>query len=200
MTRTSAPDVYSPVMKTVHWATVLLVLGLLCIGWTMNSGLEMPRETLQGLFIWHKSLGIVVLALTLFRLAWRLTHRMPVMPPGLRPWEALATEAVHKLLYLLLLLQTLSGWCLVSLASVPFRFFGLFPMPRIPFLPMGQQAMALGEFLENIHGAMAGILAILIVLHAGAALKHHFLARDAVLLRMAPRCLGPLLQRLRGEH
>ena len=200
MPRTAVSAVYSPVMKTVHWTTVVLVIALLLIGWTMTSGFVMSRTALDALLGWHKSLGILVLFLTLFRIAWRGTHRPPALPPGLRPWEIVAVEVVHKLLYVLLVLQPVTGWCLSTLSPVKTRFFGSFFIPNLPFLSGFRYSPVAREALEGAHGFMAGLLAVLLVVHAGAAFKHHFMVRDDVLLRMAPASLGPALKKLRGER
>lgn len=200
MAQATVPTAYTPVMKTVHWTTVVIVITLLGIGWTMTDNATMSRATIEMLIGWHKSLGILVLLLTLFRIAWGRTHRAPPLPPGLKPWEVVVVGVVHRLLYVLLILQPLTGWGIATLSSAKFRFFGLFEMPDLPFLAGVQQPLVVREGLEGIHGTVAGILAVLIVLHAAAAFKHHFMIRDAVLLRMAPAGLGPFLNRLRGER
>jgi cytochrome b561 len=181
---------YDPVWKTVHWLTVATVLALFLLGGIMSRGTPV-------LIMWHESLGIFVLMLTLARLLWRTTHVPPPLPGGLRPWEAVAAVAVHKLFYVFLILQPLIGWSLYSLSPRATLFFGLFPIPKLPLGELAGQATR--GVLAGAHGAGAAILAILFVLHAGAALKHHFVLRDHVLLRMAPDALGEMLRRLRRE-
>ena len=180
---------YDAVWKTIHWLTVAIVLALFVLGGLMS------RQT-PSLVMWHESLGICVLLLTLARLAWRFGHTPPPLPGGLRPWEAFAAVAVHRLFYVCLLLQPLVGWSLYSLSPAPRLFFGLFPIPR---LPLGGLAGGAREVLAGAHGAVAALLALLFLLHVGAAMKHHLVLRDHVLLRMAPAWLAPLLDRLRGN-
>lgn len=190
---------YTPVMKTVHWTTVALVLALLALGWSMS---DLPRTdpVRAGLFGWHKSLGLCLLALTVFRFGWRRAHPAPPLPPGLRPWEIRLVHLVHGALYALLFLQPLTGWILHSLARSTTRFFGWFPIPALP-LPAGFIGnRSVIEAVEGVHSAGAALLAVLVALHVGAALKHHFLVRDTVLLRMMPEAFGPWLRRLRGER
>lgn len=199
MTSQEAAQGYTPVMKTVHWVTVALVVALLILGWSM-SDLPGSDPLRAGLFRWHKSLGLCLLALTLFRYVWRRRHPAPPLPPGLRPWEIRLVHLVHGALYAMLVLQPLTGWALHSLVPNTTLFFGFFPIPTLP-MPAG----FLGnrdviELVEDIHSTGAAFFAVLIVLHVGAALKHHFVVRDSVLLRMAPESLGPWLRRLRGER
>lgn len=181
---------YDPVWKTIHWLTVAVILALFVLGGTMS------RNT-PHLVMWHESLGLCLLLLTLARLVWRFGHAAPPLPGGLRPWEAFAAVAVHRLFYVCLLLQPLIGWSLYSLSPVPRAFFGLFPIPKLPW--GGLAGAGARELLAGAHGAVAALLALLFFLHAGAAVKHHFVLRDDVLLRMAPAGLAPLLTRLRGR-
>lgn len=190
MAATGIPMVYDPVWKTFHWLTVLLVVALLAIGWTMSGPV---------LFMWHASLGVTLLAVMLARFFWRATHPVPPVPAALRPWEIKVLVIVQVLFYVLLLAQPLLGWALYSLAPSTTRFFGLTTLPRLPFFSGPATSTGVRALLEGAHATIATLLAGLVVLHAGAAMKHHFVIRDDVLLRMAPRSLGPFLSRLRGQ-
>lgn len=200
MLQLGRPHDYGSVLKAIHWTTVAVVLALLVIGPVMTSDLALSDQTRAGLFGLHKSLGICILLLTLLRLSWRASHRVPALPPGLRPWEIRLVGVIHKLFYVLLLLQPLSGWAISSLEPHKSRFFGMFRIPDLPLPAAWANAEPVIEALEGVHTTLAAILTVAIVLHVGAALKHHFLIRDDVLLRMSPRALGPLLRRLRGER
>ena len=193
------PVAYSPVMKTFHWTTVALVATLLALGWTMTSDLETIKPIRGALFALHKSLGLTILLLTVLRICWRSTHPVPPMPPVLRPWEVAVFKTVHYLLYTMLLVQPLVGWTIVTIMQKKSLFFGLFPFPDLPLLPAFQNPKAAADFLGNVHAAGAMVLVALLVLHVGAAFRHHFLIRDNVLFRMAPTWLGPWLARLRKE-
>jgi len=194
------PHVYNPGLKTIHWTTVVVVLALLAVGGAMTSGLALSGPTRGALYGLHKSLGLFVLFLTLFRLYWRSSSQTPALPGGLRPWEIRLAGYVHKLFYVLLLLQPLVGWMLYSASPRKSLFFGLFRIPDLPFRPDWANSPSVIENLEDVHTTLAVILTVAIVLHVGAALKHHFVIRDDVLLRMSPAALGPLLRRLRGER
>ncbi len=152
-----------------HWVIAALVLVNLWIG------------IVGGSMSAHKAIGITVLALTIGRIGWRLGHAPPPLPPGTPSWERMAAKVSHVLFYVLLLLVPLTGWAMASGAKrYPLDWFGLFP---IPYLPISPSAAHLGHELHEVVGfGMAGLVA----LHIAAALRHHFLLRDGVLLRMLP--------------
>lgn len=160
---------YSRVAILFHWVIAALVVANLWIGLIGGS---MPV---------HKAVGITVLVLTLGRIAWRLGHRPPPLPPETAGWERMAARASHFAFYVLLLVVPLTVWAMASGAKrYPLDWFGLFP---IPYLPISDSAAHLGHELHEIVGfGMAGLVA----LHVAAALRHHFLLRDGVLARMLP--------------
>jgi len=199
MSHSAIPDAYSGVMKTIHWTTAAVIIALLLIGWTMTGVEALPGPTRGALYGLHKSLGVLVLLLTLFRLPWRLAHRTPELPPTLRPWEIRLVGLVHRLFYVLLMAQPVVGWMLYSISTHKSLFFGLFRIPDLPFLARFAGNAAVVDALEGLHGTLAALLAVLIGLHVAAAVKHHFLARDDVLLHMTPALFAPLLRRLRGQ-
>ena len=127
------PSVYTPVMKTIHWTTAAIVIALLILGWTMTASNLITESTRGTLFGWHKSLGVTILLLSLVRFLG-VRHAAPAMPAGLRPWEAALAGLVHKLFYVLLILQPLTGWMLHTVEPHKALFFDLFPIPGLPFL------------------------------------------------------------------
>jgi cytochrome b561 len=93
--------------KALHWAIVALLVVQYSIGWLMPDVHAGPPGVPM---TWHISIGSVILALIVARFLWRLTH--PVAPESsLSPWQRVTSAAVHWLLYSLVLLTTLSGWC-----------------------------------------------------------------------------------------
>ena len=161
-----------------HWSIALLIIANLAIGLLHESLLD----GVKGVIPLHKSIGFVVLLLTLGRIAWRLAYRPPSHPPTMHPWERAAAHATHFGLYALMLALPLSGWMMVSrpLKRRSLEFFGLFD---VPYLPVDQ---AVGTVARNAHGLLGWVMLALLVLHIGAALRHHFLLRDTVLARMVP--------------
>jgi cytochrome b561 len=89
-------------------------------------------------------------------------------------------------LYLLMFAIPITGWLMSSAKGFQTVYFGLLPLPDL--LVKNEE---LGELLEGIHSLLNFGMAALVVAHAGAALKHHFLDRDDVLARMLPRRRNP---------
>src|SRR4051812_5861460 len=84
----------------LHWIIAGLIVVNLAIGLLHDDFARSVRPMMMG---WHKSIGFLVLALTLLRIFWRLGHRPPAPDPALKPWEAGLARAVHILFYALLL-------------------------------------------------------------------------------------------------
>jgi cytochrome b561 len=171
-------DRYSRGAIWLHWVIAVLVLVNLFIGIFHESLLDGVKSALP----LHKAIGITVLALTLARIAWRLSHRPPPLPASITGWQRTAAHVSHAALYALLLLLPLTGWMLVSGAKTlhPFTWFGLF---TVPFLPVSREV---GGLAHESHGLLGWLMLVLVVIHIAAALRHHFMLRDSVLARIAP--------------
>ncbi len=169
---------YTPVARAFHWVLAAAIVGSFSIGVYMTD-LPLSLARLK-LYNWHKWAGIVILALSALRLLWRLTHRPPADLP-MPAWQRRAAHATHGALYALFFAVPLVGWAYSSAAGFPIVLFGVLPLPD--FVPKDQ---ALAEALKPWHGNLAWALALLVLLHVGAALKHHFIDRDGLLHRMLP--------------
>ncbi|WP_372661669.1 cytochrome b, partial [Hydrogenophaga sp.] len=135
------------------------------------------------LYNWHKWAGMSVLTLSALRLLWRWMKKPPPLPEAVAAnmprWQQWAHHATHAALYVLFFAVPLLGWAYSSAAGFPVVPFGLFQMPD--FVPVSE---ALADVLKELHGLAAYGLAILVVLHVAAALKHHWIDRDGLLTRM----------------
>jgi cytochrome b561 len=164
--------------KFLHWTMALLIFTLFVLGWTAEL---MPRSPAKiQTFVWHKSIGILVLGLVAIRLLWKLANRDPRPPEG-KPWEHFAARAAHTLLYVLMFAMPISGWIVNSAANVPLKVFGLFVLPNLT-----GPSDELRELAEDAHLTMFWIMAATLVAHIGAALQHHLIKRNNVLTRMLP--------------
>jgi cytochrome b561 len=124
---------------------------------------------------------MLVLLLVIVRLAWRALNVTPSLPADTPPRERIAARLGHGLLYALLLLMPLTGWIINSAANVPFRIFWQVPLPAIV-----SPDKALADAVARVHLVLFVLLALLLALHVGAALRHHFIKRNDVLTRMLP--------------
>jgi cytochrome b561 len=144
------------------------------------TGLRLSPSRIR-LFNWHKWAGVSILLLSAFRLGWRWTHRVPQLPVSLGAAQKIAAQWTHRSMYLLFFLIPLSGWAYSSAAGFQVVWFGKIPLPD--FVPVDKEIAA---FFQQTHAILSYAIAALVVLHAAAALEHHFLRRDSVLTRMLP--------------
>jgi cytochrome b561 len=173
-----ATDRYSTPAIAFHWLLALMIVVSFCVGLYMA---DLPfSPTRLKLFNWHKWAGICILALSALRLLWRLFKRPPREVPG-PAWQRQAAHLTHGGMYLLFFAVPLAGWAYSSAAGFPIVVFGLLPLPD--FVPVDK---ALADTLKGLHGTLAWALAVLVLAHVAAALKHHFIDRDGLLLRMVP--------------
>jgi cytochrome b561 len=170
-------DRYTRVAIALHWSIAALILFNLWLGLAHGS---LPREW-QVMPV-HKAVGITVLALTLARIAWRLTHLAPAVPLDTPRWQRAAAHLSHYGLYAFMLIMPLTGWAMVSGAETrrPLTWFFLFD---IPYLPVSK---AVAGVTRNAHELFGWLMLSLVALHVAAALWHHFFHRDTVLARMTP--------------
>lgn len=172
----TSPARYAPVAIALHWLLAIAIVGAFCVGLYMA---DLPFSPLRlKLYNWHKWAGVTILALSALRLLWRLTHRPPADLP-MPAWQARAAHLTHGLLYLLFFAVPLAGWAYSSAAGFPIVWFGVLPLPD--FVPRDK---ALAETFKMLHQFAAYGLALLVLAHLGAALKHHFIDRDGLLARM----------------
>lgn len=171
---------YGSVAKTFHWLLFLMLAFLVAAG---NFLASMPKgpDKLAAAGM-HKSFGLIVLALVLVRLAWRLVNVTPKDPDGTTPIEAFLGHAMHWGLYVLMIAQPLSGILMSQAAGQPVSLFGLL---EVPTLVSPDESAA--KLYHAGHGTIWIVLVVAVVGHALAALYHHFVKKDDVLVRMSPR-------------
>jgi cytochrome b561 len=172
---------FTPIAILLHWLVAVALLATFALGLTM---IEMPGITPTKLkyFNWHKWAGVTILALVTLRLLWRLYHPVPALPAAMATWEKRVAEITHYLLYALMFGIPLSGYFYSLAAGFPVVYLGLIPLPVLI-----DPNPELKPLLKNLHYVLNTALATLVILHAAAALKHHFINRDDVLTRMLPQ-------------
>jgi len=172
-------DAWGSVAKMLHWLMLALIVVQVSLGWTAELWRLSPTKL--NLFIWHKSTGILLLLLAVIRIGWRLANPPPRPPDGLPGWERVAGIAVHLALYMLIVAIPVSGWVINSAANIPLNVFWLFPLPDIT-----APGKSLADFAARVHSGLLITLSVVLCVHIGAALRHHFIRRNDVLMRMMP--------------
>nr|WP_183814916.1 cytochrome b [Parvularcula dongshanensis] len=173
-----APGAYTSVAKALHWILAALII-LQLVGGIVMGKLPEDASYASAVFTIHQSNGLTILALSLFRLVWRLTHKPPPLPEGTKAWDRLFARATQAIFYVLMIAVPLAGWLMVSGHEGSVNFFFLFPVPHLP-------AVGSHELWEEAHELLAFGFIGLIPLHIAGALKHRYVDRDGVLARMLP--------------
>ncbi|WP_260261692.1 cytochrome b [Vibrio intestinalis] len=167
---------YNGVARSIHWLSALVIIGMFAVGlWMVD--LSYYSEWYRTAPHWHKSIGILLAALTLFRLVWKHVTASPKVE-GNR-FEKVASKLVHMLMYLVLVMLFVSGYLISTEDGRSIDVFNWFAVPGAGALFEGQADLA-----GQIHFYAAWTLIIMAALHAAAALKHHFINRDNTLRKM----------------
>ncbi len=175
---------YSAVAIALHWLLALAIIGNFSVGLYMA---DLPFSVTRiKLINWHKWAGISILALSALRLLWRLSHAPPPFSgqvmAAMPPWQHAVQRGTHVAMYLLFFAVPLFGWLYSSAVGLQIVWFGVLPLPDL--WPLDKD---LGNMVfKPLHKASALALAALVLLHVAAGLKHHFVDRDGLLLRMWP--------------
>jgi len=169
-------DAWGTPAKLLHWTMAAMIVVQVVLGWMAISWKLSPTKI--SLFVWHKSLGMLLLTLIAVRLTWRLLNPTPALP-HMPAWEHAAARVSHGLLYIVLVAMPISGWIINSAANIPFRVFGWFPLPALT-----APDKALAGIMKTVHFGFFITLMIVLAVHITAALRHHFVLHNNVFRRM----------------
>ncbi|CCV03767.1 putative cytochrome b561 [Mesorhizobium metallidurans STM 2683] len=180
MSITNTPTRYGWAAIILHWLIGALFIGQFGLGFVMVR-LTSQRTAFE-LIQLHKSLGFLLLGLVILRIAWRIGNAAPALPRSVGPFERRTAPLAHFALYGFQLALPLSGWALVSVSmlEIPSMPFNLFVMPNLPLA----ESDAAENFWAAAHWYLAYAGIALVILHALAALRHHFWLKDTVLERI----------------
>lgn len=171
---------YDGIAILFHWAIAVLIVANVGLAWSLGA-FDHHSPVHDRILTVHKSIGITILLLALFRLAWRWTHPAPPLPEAIARWQRIAAQLDQGLLYAVLIILPLTGLIDAGAFSQPVHYFFLFDLP--PLIghdePLGHAALA-------VHKAAALGLYALLFIHAAAALHHHYVLKDGILRRMLP--------------
>lgn len=190
-TTAPTPPRFTALSRILHWLTALLVFCALFIGFVMVNSVH-DYATLVTI---HKSIGAAILAVVVIRLANRITHRAPTLPPTVGKFERFMVAGSEAAMYLLLLAQPLVGWAMVSASGTPVRVFGSLTLP--PIAPFNSTAYAV---LRQTHSILAYLLVAVIAAHISAILLHTLALEDGMLRRMTFSLPKPRPQPIDTRH
>lgn len=169
---------YDRVQIILHWLVALVLffmigLGLYMVELPKQSELPAGEESVRAFyFLMHKSMGLTVAMLIIFRVAWRLTHKAPPLPDSISKWQQRAAGLVHGAIYLLMLAMPLSGYLQSMFSKYDTKFWGVV-LPRLA----EADNVARGQFTD-LHKILAFLLIALILIHFAAAIKHRLAGLD----------------------
>ncbi|WP_261841223.1 cytochrome b [Aliamphritea ceti] len=165
---------YETVSRALHWLTALLIFVLLVLGWLMmDMPLGLKRFDMVSL---HKSLGVLLLLITLMRLLYHWVIRPAAQLPSNR-----YARFAHSCLYLCLLGMPLSGWLMSNAAGFDVVVYGTAKLPVLL-----DESQSLKEVLAGVHEWLSWGLCLLLTGHIGAVIWHRWWLKDDVWQRMSP--------------
>ena len=180
----NSPTRYGPVTKILHWTVFLMVLNQFVVAAMM---LNTPQgQTTAGftqgtLYNWHKSIGLVLLAVALARYMWRKSTPLPDWAPNLTDGEKRALNWIEPTLYVCMFVMPVSGFLFVMAGGYGVNFFGVWHMPNF----VGKHAL-LSTAAEWTHIVTAWVLLLALIAHWTLGIRHHRRHRDRYLHRMLP--------------
>jgi cytochrome b561 len=171
---------YSRTNQVLHWVTALCMLAILPLAWVMTNAKEGTAFS-AALFNWHKTLGGIVLLVTLWRIGWRLHDGPPPYPAKVKAWEKALATATYWLFFFVLLWMPITGFLTSTYGGHATKLFNAIPTPLL--LP---QDKGLEDIFGVLHGLGQWAVYALIALHLSAVAFHLVWRRDGVLGRMLP--------------
>jgi len=172
---------YGMIAIVLHWVVAIIVISQFILGlWMVD--LDYYDAWYRRAPELHKSIGVTLFLIMVFRLIWRWVNKKPQTISG-KPWlEKRIVRIVHSILYFLIFFVMLSGYLISTADGRPIEVFG---MVNIPATLTGIEKQE--DIAGNVHLILAIALVSLSSFHAMAALKHHFINRDKTLIRMFGR-------------
>jgi cytochrome b561 len=175
--RSTAIPAYTVIARVLHWITALFILLMIPLGVIIANGWGGSQK--DWLYELHRSLGAVLIPILVVRLFYRLANPPLPLPHDIPAMQQRAANMTHWSLYALLIAEPFLGWAATSAYPAAVTVFGWFKLPSI--WPVNS---ALSELLFSVHRWIAFAIAFLVVAHIAAALYHHFVRKDRMLMRM----------------
>lgn len=165
---------YSPKQKWIHWvsAVITIIVSLILF-------VKLPAsyffDGMSHVYSLHKSLGVVIFILTIWRIYVVIEDKIPDVLPKNKKLPRVLSKSVQGLIYILLFILPLSGYLM---SSNPLNVFGIVSIPSI-YMPNTYYT-----FFHTLHKCGSHILILLLMLHIVGALYHYIWLKDKVLQSM----------------
>ena len=192
------PDQYTSTAKVLHWLIAAGIIFMFILGWYMEA---LPKEAPKsssydlfnlGIYTWelaketsprsfyfnlHKSIGISLFVLIVFRFYWRFTHRPPALLETMKNWEKKLATAAHHGLYLLMILTPLAGIIMSVASKYGIKWFGI-------EIISGIDDKGLRELFHEFHIIFGILILVILFFHISGALKHSLVDKDGTIQRI----------------
>lgn len=178
MSQSPAAQRYDWLAQVLHWAMAAILVYLIVTG----SFEDVPDNVMEQKIQLHSGLGLMIIVLGLIRWGWRFFRPKPETVVFEKKWQKTIAVVIHQAFYALFLIAPALGVLLATLVAYPVRPFGFSPIYQWP-----ENSPAMADLVNSFHGFAADVIMVLLIVHAGAALYHHFIQRNSVMLRMLPR-------------
>lgn len=167
---------YGLVARTLHWVMAVAIIGLFALGYWMRT-LSYYNPYYKSAVDLHQSVGILVFATLVFRFVWKVANPSPENR-RFSVMEHAASSAMHWTFYIVLLCIIMSGYLISTLDGRPILFFDLLDIPSL-YTQKGWEGTA-----GQVHWIVAYVTMFLVLVHSIAALWHHYVSGDEILVRM----------------
>lgn len=174
----NTPSRYGLVAIIIHWLVAIAVFGLFGLGYWMVDLSYYDDWYRQAPDI-HRSIGILLLIVMVFRVVWKMANTSPSPLPGHKRWEVRSAHLAHFMLYVLIFVAMTSGYLISTADGSSISVFDWFSVPSVTGQIKGMEDIA-----GDVHYWATWAIVVLAGLHAAGALKHHLLDRDRTLTRM----------------
>jgi cytochrome b561 len=172
-----AAPAYTVTARVLHWVTALVIALMIPLGVILGNDLGGSLQ--DSLYELHESLGALLIPIVLMRLLQRLKNPPLPLPQDIPALQRFAAHVTHLGLYMLLVTQPLVGWIALSASGAPITVLGLLSLP-----PIVSENRAFSEQVFALHGLIGLLIAGLVTAHIGAAVYHHVVRKDRILMRM----------------
>jgi cytochrome b561 len=168
---------YAPLLRGLHWLMFVLLVAAAAGGLSFEY-IAKDSPLFGQVMLYHKSLGLTLLALVILRVLIRVIGGTPAYKPPLGKFNEKIAGLAHLLLYAVMIALPIAGYVTAMAGKHEFAWFGYYPVPN--YIPANE---TLAKAAEEVHGALAYALFGLVALHLLAALWHK-LRGDGVYERM----------------